>query len=342
MTPAPSKLLPIGPVSEIIVPERPQISIVSTMYRSQPFLDEFLAACLAALHQIDIVDFEIILVNDGSPDNSLTYALERRQDIAQLVVIDLSRNFGHHHAMQAGLQHARGELVFLIDCDLEVSPLSLPAFYGKLRETGCDIVFGYQEARKGGWFEQISGGLFWKGFNLLSETKIPENIVTERIMTRRFVEALLQLGDRNLFLGGMMSWTGFHQIGMAVSKKQRAGESSYTLIKRVNLMVNAVSSFSAQPLLWLFNIGGFITLTSFSYVLYLVIRKLVFGDALLGFTSLMGLIAFNLGILTMAIGLVGIYLGKVFNQVQNRPTYIVKAIHGGALKTSRNGSTGNS
>jgi len=139
-----------------------------------------------------------------------------------------------------------------------------------------------------------------------------------------------------------MSWTGFHQIGMAVSKKQRAGESSYTLIKRVNLMVNAVSSFSAQPLLWLFNIGGFITLTSFSYVLYLVIRKLVFGDALLGFTSLMGLIAFNLGILTMAIGLVGIYLGKVFNQVQNRPTYIVKAIHGGALKTSRNGSTGNS
>jgi len=317
----------LTPAGGPAIAPRPQISIVSTMYRSHPFLEDFLATCLEALRQTSIDNFEIVLVNDGSPDDSLEYALARRQDIAQLVVIDLSRNFGHHHAMQAGLQHARGELVFLIDCDLEVSPLSFPAFYEKLRETGGDMVFGYQEARKGGWFEQISGGLFWKGFNLLSETKIPENIVTERIMTRRFVEALLQLGDRNLFLGGMMSWTGFHQIGMSVDKKQRAGDSSYTLIKRVNLMVNAVSSFSAQPLLWLFNIGGFITLTSFSYVLYLVMRKLIFGDALLGFTSVMGLISFSLGILTIAIGLVGIYLGKVFNQVQNRPTYIVKDIH---------------
>ncbi|HAY27297.1 MAG TPA: glycosyltransferase [Candidatus Accumulibacter sp.] len=325
--PTPLPALPQVPPQQLVETQRPQISIVSTLYRSRPFLADFLAACLDALRQLAISDFEIVLVNDGSPDDSLDYVLARRQDVPHLVVVDLSRNFGHHHAMQAGLRQARGDLVFLIDCDLEVSPLSLCSFHEKLRETGCDMVFGYQERRKGGYFEQISGGLFWKGFNLLSETKIPENIVTERLMNRRFVDALLQLGDQNLFLGGMMSWTGFHQIGLAVAKKQRQGASTYTLLKRINLMINAVSSFSAQPLLWLFNFGAMVTLVSFSYAIYLVIRKLFFGDALLGFTSVMGLIALSLGILTMAIGLVGVYLGKIFSQVQGRPTYIVKDVH---------------
>jgi putative glycosyltransferase len=306
--------------------DRPQISLVSTMYRSRPFLEEFLADCVEAVRQISIDDFEIVLVNDGSPDDSLTYALARRQDIPELVVIDLSRNFGHHHAMQAGLQHARGELVFLIDCDLEVSPMTLRAFHQKLNDTGCDLVFGYQESRKGGWFEQISGGLFWKGFNLLSETRIPENTVTERLMTRRFVDALLQMGDRNVFLGGMMSWTGFQQIGLSVGKKQREGASTYTLMKRVQLMVNAVSSFSSQPLVWLFNAGVMITLVSFTYAAYLIARKLIFGDSLVGFTSVMALMALSLGILTTSVGLVGVYIGKVFNQVQNRPSYIVKDV----------------
>jgi putative glycosyltransferase len=297
------------------------------MYRSQPFLERFLAECLQALSSIKCEHFEIVLVNDGSPDDSLAYALERRADISQLAIIDLSRNFGHHHAIQAGLQHARGELVFLIDCDLEVSPLILTKFHHKLCELDCDVVFGYQEARKGGRFEQITGGLFWKGFNLLSDIKIPENILTERIMSRRYVDALLQMGDRNLFLGGMMSWTGFQQIGLPVVKKQRTGGSTYTLMRRIGLMVNAVSSFSAQPLVWLFNIGVTITLLSFSFAFYLIFRKLFFDDTLLGFTSLMAVMTLSLGILTTATGIVGIYLGKVFTQVQNRPTYIVRDIY---------------
>jgi putative glycosyltransferase len=305
----------------------PEISIVSTMYRSRPFLEKFLAECLQALSEIRCDRFEILLVNDGSPDDSLVYALERRLDISQLVVIDLSRNFGHHHAIQAGLQNARGNLIFLIDCDLEVTPLVLADFHRKLHESDCDVVFGYQEARKGGRFEQISGGLFWKGINFLSDVKIPENIVTERIMTRRYVEALLQMGDRNLFLGGMMSWAGFQQIGLPVAKRQRSGRSTYTLMRRIGLMVNAVSSFSAQPLIWLFNIGIGITLLSFSFAFYLIFRKLFFDDALLGFTSMMTVMTLSLGILTTAMGVVGIYLGKVFNQVQNRPTYIIRDIY---------------
>jgi putative glycosyltransferase len=297
------------------------------MYRSRRFLEAFLSECLAALERTGCSDYEIVLVNDGSPDDSLAYALSRAKDIPALVVVDLSRNFGHHCAIQAGLRAARGKLVFLIDCDLEIRPAILFDFHQKIVQSGADLVFGYQEARKGGWFERVSGGLFWKVFNSLSDIQIPQSIVTERIMTRRFIDALLQLGDYNLFLGGMMSWTGFTQIGMPVSKQQREGRSTYTLLKRVQLVINAVSSFSSKPLVWLFNAGVAITFLSFSYTTYLVLRKIFFDDALIGFTSVMAMLAISLGVMTTALGLVGIYLGKVFNQVQNRPTYIIKDVH---------------
>jgi putative glycosyltransferase len=303
------------------------LSIVTTMYRSRRFLDQFLEQCLQSLRNVSCTEFEIVLVNDGSPDDSVSYALSRKHDIPEIVVVDLSRNFGHHYAMQAGLRHARGDFIMLIDCDLEVSPLVLREFKEKMEASGCDMVYGFQELRKGGMFEQVSGGFFYKTFNLLSDIKIPENIATERLMTRRYVEALLQLGDYNLFMGGMMSWVGFEQVGIPIKKKQREGRSSYTLLRRIHLMVNAVSSFSALPLMWMFNVGMFITAVSFGYLFYLFFRKIVFDDTMLGFTSMMAVMALSLGILTTGLGILGIYLGKVFTQVQNRPTYIVKDIY---------------
>lgn len=306
----------------------PRYSIVSTMYRSAGFIPAFLSQCLEALRAIHCEDFEIVLVNDGSPDESLDVALAARAQIPSLVVVDLSRNFGHHAAMLAGLGAARGERVFLIDCDLEVSPGVLVELDAKLNETKADMVYGYQEARKGGRFEKLSGGLFYKGFNLLSDTHIPENVATERVMTRPYVEALLRMGDKNLFLAGMMSWAGFKQIGIVVKKKQRDGRSTYTLRRKLSLLINAVASFSAKPLMWLFTGGLCVTGLSLAYVVYLIARKIFFDDALLGFTSVMALTALSLGVTTTGLGLIGIYLGKVFSQVQNRPTYIVRGIHG--------------
>lgn len=297
------------------------------MYQSRQFLQGFVDGCLAAVRSAGIDRWELVLVNDGSPDESLAYALERRADEPRIVVVDLSRNFGHHPAMQAGLRHARGELVFLIDCDLEVQPSELGAFLSKQRSSGADLVFGYQNARKGGWFEQWTGSVFWRTLSRLSEVPIPENMLTERIMTRRFVDALLSLGDQNLFLGGMMSWTGFVQLGLPVMKTQRPGRSTYTAWRRLQLMVIAISSFSSKPLTWLFNMGLLVTGLSCVYVVYLAFRKIVFDDSLAGFTSVMALMALSLGIVTTALGLIGIYLGKVFNQVQNRPNYIVRDVH---------------
>ncbi len=305
-------------------------SIVSTMYRSREFLEAFLAECVDMMRSLGDGEFEIILVNDGSPDDSIDYVISRCADIRELVVVDLSRNFGHHNAIHAGLRHSRGEFVFLIDCDLEVRPAALRTLFEKLQQTRADMVFGYQQARKGNWFEQFTGRVFYRGINALSDVKVPNNVLTERVMSRRFVDAMLQMGDYNLFIAGMMSWTGYVQIGLPILKVQREGRSNYTLLKKLQLMVNAVSSFSSKPLTWLFNAGIGITLLSFSYVSYLIFRKIAFGDALLGFTSMMGFLAITLGVTTTALGVVGIYLGKVFNQVQNRPTYIVKDIHKGA------------
>lgn len=307
--------------------QAPQMSIVATMYRSRQFLEEFLDLCQKALVELNCSSFEIILVNDGSPDDSLAYATQAMQRMPQLVVVDLSRNFGHHAAMQAGLATSRGDHVFLIDCDLEVSPLVLVEFYKKLVSTGSDMVYGYQEARKGGLLEKYSGGLFYRGFNAMSDIRIPENMATERVMTRRFVKALLELGDKNLFLGGMLTWTGFQQLGMPVKKGLRSGPSSYTLMRRIGLMVNAVSSFSAKPLNLLFNAGILITVFSLLFFVYLVARKIFFNDAIIGFTSLMALLSLSLGITTTGLGVIGIYLGKVFSQVQNRPNFIVRDIH---------------
>ncbi len=303
------------------------ISIVTTLYHSRRFLERFFEECLIALDRINCNSFEIVVVNDGSPDDSLEYVKNRQKDIPQIVLVDLSRNFGHHYAMQAGLDYSIGNFVFLIDCDLEVSPLTLIDFKNRLEETDSDVVYGYQESRKGGYFERISGGMFYKVFNKLSDFEIPENIATERVMTRRYVDALLKLGDSNLFLAGMMSWTGFKQLGMPLKKKQREGLSSYTILARINLMVNAVSSFSAQPLLWMFNIGLTITLLSVVFVIYLVLRKVLYDDALLGFTSMAALNALSLGVMTTGVGVIGIYLGKVFAQVKNRPNYIVKDVY---------------
>jgi putative glycosyltransferase len=308
---------------------QPELSIVSTMYRSRAFLPRFIELCQQAARDLGCRDVEIVLVNDGSPDESLAYAFSRLADVEGLVVVDLSRNFGHHHAIQAGLAQARGHRVFLIDCDLEVDPSVLLELGAAQQASSADMVYGYQEARKGGWFERVSGGLFWRALNAMSDVPIPANMLTERLMTRRYVDALLRLGDRNLFMGGMMSWVGYRQLGIPLRKRAREGPSTYTLVRRFQLMVNAVSSFSSRPLVWMFHVGWVITMLSFAYVLYLVARKLAFGDALLGFTSMMALNAMSLGILTTAVGVIGIYLGKVFTQVQGRPSYLVKEIHYG-------------
>jgi putative glycosyltransferase len=305
-----------------------ELSIVSTLYRSSGCLRQFVCECAAAAKAIGKSRFELILVNDGSPDDSLEVALDLKREMPEIVVADLTRNFGHHYAAHAGLSLARGELVFLIDSDLEVSPSVLMDFHRELERGGWDVVFGYQKHRKGGRFEQVSGALFWHIFNVTSGTKVPPNVLTERLMRRHYVSWLLKLGDRNLFMAGMMYWTGGEQCGIPVLKRSRPRPSAYSLARKVDLMVEAVTSFSAAPLRWIFYAGTFIALASALFLVGLLILKLAAPDRFAaGWPSLIGAIAFGIGITNASIGLLGIYLFKVYGQVQGRPRYIIRALY---------------
>ena len=186
-----------------------KLSIVATLYQSAPHIHEFHQRASAVAQELAGDDYEIVLVNDGSPDNSLDLAVQLAEDDRHLVVVDLSRNFGHHKAMLTGLSHAKGDQVFLIDSDLEEEPEWLLEFERQLERDSCDVVYGVQSKRKGGWFERISGWLFYKIFNVLTDTKVPANMVTARLMTRRYLDALLLHGERALSIGGLYVITGF-------------------------------------------------------------------------------------------------------------------------------------
>jgi len=305
-----------------------RLSVVSTLYKSKPFLSKFLEEIIKAIQELNIVEYELVFVNDGSPDNSFKFLLDQKKNIPQIKLIDLSRNFGHHYAIQAGLCHAEGEYIFLIDNDLEVSPLVLIDFFNTMQlNSECDVVYGYQDKRKGKFIESYIGSLFYKVFNFFSETKISENILTERLMTRQYVADILKLHDKNLFLAGLMNWIGYNQIGLAVTKTTREGNSTYTVWKRINLMIEAITSFSAYPLKMLFYFGLIITFFSFLFGAYFLSVKLFYPELVLsGFTSVITVLTFSTGLIILSIGTIGIYLEKVFNQVKNRPTFIVKRI----------------
>jgi len=306
-----------------------KISIVTTLYLSEPFLEEFINLSLKALSKIQCDSYELVFVNDGSPDQSLEKLLEKKKNNNNIKIIDLSRNFGHHYAMQAGLRYSSGQYVFLIDNDLEVSPLVLERFYNELIDNQkIDAIYGYQEKRKGSFVEKATGHIFWYVINKVSDFHIPQNLLTERIMTRRYVDKILSIKDTNLFLVGMFHWIGFKQKGIPIVKKQRKSKSTYTFKKRTQLMVQAITSFSGKPLVWLFNFGIILSVISAFFIIYLISKKIILGDQIqIGWTSIIATNVFVLGLFSTFLGLVGIYLFKIFNQVQGRPNYIIKDIY---------------
>jgi putative glycosyltransferase len=306
-----------------------KLSVVTTLYKSRPFLDTFLKEILASIQEIKIEDYELIFVNDGSPDDSVRFLLEQKKQSPRIKVIDLSRNFGHHYAIQAGLGYASGDFVFLIDNDLETPPSVLVQYYKEIQnDITLDVVYGYQEVRKGNFIEKKAGSIFWILINKLSDTKIPHNILTERLMTKQYVLELLRLQDANLFIGGMMYWVGFNQKGIPIQKGQREGASTYSIKRRAELMLQAITSFSGKPLEWLFYFGLLISVFSVLFLLYIAIQKIIHQDDVqLGWTSIVAINVLILGVISTFLGLIGIYIYKIFRQVQGRPNAIIKKIY---------------
>jgi putative glycosyltransferase len=303
-----------------------KLSIVATLYQSAPYIREFHERASAVARQFVGDDYEIVLVNDGSPDDSLDLAIQLTEYDPHVIVVDLSRNFGHHKAMMTGLSHAKGERIFLIDSDLEEEPEYLISFAKQMENQSCDVVYGVQEQRKGGWIERWSGQWFYRFFKALTGLALPENVVTARLMTRRYVGALLRHGEREVFMAGLWYITGFDQLSHTV-KKHNTSKTTYTFRRKMSLLVNSVTSFSNAPLVSIFYIGVSISLLSLIYIVYLLAHRIFFATPMSGWTSVMASIWLLGGMIISFIGVVGIYLSKIFSETKRRPYTIVRQIY---------------
>lgn len=302
-----------------------KISAVATLYKSAPYIREFVAQMRAELQKASD-DYELILVDDGSPDDSLDTALALRETEPRLKVIELSRNFGHHKAMMTGLQHATGDLVFLIDVDLEEPPELLGKFLAALRAEELDVVYGFQNTRKGGLFERTGGRLAWKLLDLVLPVKIPHNHSTVRLMTRDYVQALLQHKERMTAIGGLWVLTGFRQKGVGFDKGGR-NVTSYTLSRRLVMLLDSITSFSELPLFLIFYMGCAVLLGSVILGVYLVVRRLT-GQVAPGWASTMLAAAFFGGLSVFSTGIVGLYVSRIFIETKARPYTLIRRIHG--------------
>jgi putative glycosyltransferase len=302
----------------------PKLSIVTTMYKSASFLREFLERASLAARRLTN-DYEVVFVNDGSPDESLDTALDLFRVDEHVVVVDLARNFGHHKAMMTGLAHANGEVIFLVDCDLEEQPELLLDFWDDMTSKQVDVVYGVQEGRKGGLLERASGALFYKSFNAMSPVSVLPNVVTARLMTRRYVTSLLAYREREVSLLGLWALAGYEQAPRMIHKSKREG-TSYSMRKRVAVAVNSVTSFTNAPLVLVFWIGLLISVLSLMAAVGLVAYRIMRPFAA-GWPSVIVSIWLLGGLTILCLGVIGIYLSKVFSETKQRPYTIVREVH---------------
>lgn len=299
-----------------------KLSIVTTLYRSSPFVAEFHRRASAEAAKI-AADCEFVYVNDGCPEDSLSTALELQRHDSRVRVVDLARNYGQHKAIMTGLEQARGDLVFLLDVDLEEEPELLGSFHRMLCDEQADVVYGVQLQRQGSWFKRVSGKLFYRVFDLLSNYPVPANPLNARLMSSRYVQSLLLHRERELYLAGLWAVTGYKQVPLTVMKHSR-GMSSYTFLNRLTVSVNAVLSFSNRPLIGIFLLGSAIFCTSVVAALWLIVRHVAFGEMLAGWPSLIVSVWLLGGLTICCLGIMSLYLSRIFIETKQRPYTIVR------------------
>lgn len=304
-----------------------ELSIVTTLYRSSRYIEEFYRRIVATAEPLT-EDFEIILVNDGSPDDSIEVARTIQRRDARVTVIDLARNVGQHRALMCGLTYAHGARVFLTDIDLEEEPENLSRFWRAMDEDKeTDVVIGELMKKTLPFWKRLTSDLFYKVFNLFSTVQVSDRDIVARLMKRNYVDALIMYGERELFFPAVWADAGFRQRRV-LATKTFDGNSSYTFRKKLMMAVEAITSFSSKPLVLIFYLGLLFSMGAFIAIVYLLARKLFWGHVFLGWTSLMATIFMIGGIIIFALGIVGIYISKIYLEVKARPTAIVRKIYG--------------
>lgn len=303
-----------------------KVSVVTTMYYSRNYLHEFYNRTIIVLKELNF-EYEFVFVDDGSPDDSVKVVLELQSQDANIVVVQLSRNFGHQKAIKTGLENATGDYVFLIDCDLEEDPALLKALWTKIStESDVDVVYGVQEKRKGAWFERISGDLFYWLISSISSIEYPADTLTSRIMTRRYVDAILSFREKEIDVWGVFAMAGFRQVSIPAMKGYK-GSSTFTLKKKIKRAIEVITSISHRPLYFTFFLGLISFFVAFVNIVIIVYKKMYLHEYVEGWASIMASVWLVGGMILFVLGILGIYLSKMFLEIKNRPLTIIKQIY---------------
>jgi dolichol-phosphate mannosyltransferase len=272
--------------------------------------------------------YEIILVDDGSTDNSWQLIKELHEKDPMVRGISFSRNFGHHVAVLAGVDYLKGEYIILMDGDLQDPPEEIPLIIDKIKE-GYDIVQGVASKRHTNMIMEMTSKLFHRLFVKASNVELRTRVGLFRCVRRPVIEAIKKLPERAIFFGGMLSWVGFRSHYVTVKRHKRpAGKTKYNFLKRFALAMNAITSFSERPLISIFQLGMLTFIFSIGMFVYVVFKKIFFNSPIAGWASLFAAVFFSTGLITLSLSVVGLYISKLFIEVKQRPRYIIKELTG--------------
>lgn len=303
-----------------------RVSLVVPVYNEEQAVGVFYRSVRqeASLHEHAV---EIVFINDGSSDRTAEYAQALALADSHVVLINFSRNFGKEAALFAGLEYATGDAVIPMDVDLQ-DPVEVIAQLLAEWQKGADVVLAKRRDRSSdGYFKRRSASLFYHLLNRISYTHIEENVGDFRLMDRKVVDVIKALPEQQLFMKGVLSWAGFNVAIVEYDRAPRAvGQSKFNAWKLWNLALDGITSFSTLPLrLWSY-IGGGISLLALVYAGYLVVDKVLFGNAVPGYPSLMTAILFLGGVQLIGIGILGEYVGRIYMEAKHRPRYVIKEV----------------
>jgi len=298
------------------------ISVVIPVYGCSLSLNELYNRLNKSLNKITL-DFEIIFVNDASPENDWEIITKLSKKDDRIKGINLSRNFGQHYAITAGIDYCKGDWVIIMDGDLQDQPEEIPNFYNKAQE-GYDIVLGRREHRQDSFLKKIINKIFYNLFYYLTNTKIDNSVANYRIVSRKVIDNYIKLKEYHRFLNLSMAWLGFNftYINIEHSKRQY-GKSSYSLNKLFNLAINAIISFSDKPLRLTIKLGFTLIFISTIFFIYKISENIIYGTTATGWSSIIASIFFSTGIIISVLGIIGLYIGRIFEEVKQRPLYVI-------------------
>ena len=305
------------------------ISLVTPFYNEEAAVGAFFARVVPVLENIPDTDYEIVCVNDGSRDATLEQLVAAAQANDKIRVLDLSRNFGKEAALTAGIHAATGDAVIPIDADLQHPPEVIPELVEQWRK-GFEVVLAKRASRDTDHLlQRYTANWFYRVHNWIADCKIPENVGDFRLMDRCVVDAIKRLPECRRFMKGLFAWVGFKTTTIDYCVEPRhSGKSSFNSWKLWNFALEGITSFSSAPLrIWTY-IGGVISLLSFAYALWIIIKTFSYGVDTPGYASLLTAVLFLGGIQLIGIGILGEYIGRIYNETKQRPIYIVRKVYG--------------